>query len=402
MSGGRDGDQRGRMGGVVKGPLRASCSFPVNTSHIEVRNRGRMGGGRKVNLSKDEETGIANSGHCVKCNVSTPIGEYVCRKCNNLLHKFCYACENYTTWNEEKRFVGSRFGIDGGSARWGSSRGFIYNYKCKRCSADKEYTNSTKHYSDIEVEDEMGELAGRILFAVFVLWILTEGSWVVCCSGLVLLLILGSIDNNTWRETTGNLTESDWSTREYRRHRSGYYVKKAVRRWKEVKDPTQDDVELLELQIKILKKIYSEAVVNDHQNSMIFYKNKLIDLTTELESITDVESESDDSIEYLMLPIYFDRRKPWVELCEAHGFVTKNQSIEAMSRRLNAYNKLIDYRHRDGTKITKNELVDIANFYSGLIQMEEKQIVKSILEKNPILQHNDMTVLELLKYHYLH
>ena len=115
-----------------------------------------------------------------------------------------------------------------------------------------------------------------------------------------------------------------------------------------------------------------------------------------------MESESDDSREYLELPEYFHRRKPWVELCEAHGFVTKNQSIEAMSRRLNAYNKLIEYRHRDGTKITKNELVDIANNYLGLIQMEEKHIVESILEKNPILQHNDMTVLELLKHHCLH
>jgi len=254
-----------------------------------------MEGREKASHPEDTKNEITDSGNCVKCNVATPIGEYVCPKCNNLLHKFCYSCENYTTWNEEKRFVVSRFGIDGGSARWGSSSGFIYNYKCKRCSADREYTNSTKHYSDIEVEDKKSELEAYFLMAVFVLWILTEGSWVVCCSGLVLLLILASIDNTTWRGTTGKLTESDWSTREYRRHRSGYYVKKAVRRWKEVKDPTQDDVELLELQINILKRIYSEAVVNDHQNSMIFYKNKLIDLTNELESITDVESESDDS-----------------------------------------------------------------------------------------------------------
>ncbi|MDA8529810.1 hypothetical protein N9K54_00595 [Candidatus Poseidonia alphae] len=106
--------------------------------------------------------------------------------------------------------------------------------------------------------------------------------------------------------------------------------------------------------------------------------------------------------EYLELPIHFDRRKPWVELCEAHGFLTKNQSIEKMSKRLNAYNKLIDYRHRYGTKISKTELVDIANYCIDLIQKEEKQIVESILKKNPTLQYSDMTVLELLKHHYLH
>ena len=55
-------------------------------------------------------------------------------------------------------------------------------------------------------------------------------------------------------------------------------TKDMVRRWKEVKDPTQDDVELLQLQIKILKIIYSEAVANEHHNSVRIYKNKLIDL----------------------------------------------------------------------------------------------------------------------------
>ena len=244
--------------------------------------------GSKANSPVDTKNQITNSGHCVKCSAATPTGEYVCPKCNNLLHKFCYSCENYTTWNEEKRFVVSRFGIDGGSARWGKSRGFIYNYKCKRCSADREYTNSTKHYTDNEVEDSMSELQAYFLMTVFVLWILTEGSWVVCLSGLVLILIFASTDTTTWRERAGKLTEHDWSMSEYGKHSSGYYIKKMVRRWKEVKDPTQDDVELLQLQINILKIIYSEAVANEHHNSMRIYKNKLIDLANELESITDV------------------------------------------------------------------------------------------------------------------
>ena len=246
-----------------------------------------MRGEASVNLSGNKQTEISDSGHCVKCNKCIPIGVDLCSNCNNLLHKFCYMCENYTTWNEERRFVVSRFGVDGGSARWGSSRGFIYNYKCKRCSADRGYTNSTKHHDDIHVEDSVNGAMANIMMGAFVLWILTGGSWVVCCSALVLLLILFSFDTTTWREVTGKLTESDWSTREYRRHSSGYYIKKEVRGWREVKEPTSEDIKLLELQINILKIIYSEAVVNDHQNNMRIYKSKLQDLMSELESIND-------------------------------------------------------------------------------------------------------------------
>ena len=35
------------------------------------------------------------------------------------------------------------------------------------------------------VEDSMSEFQAYFLMTVFVLWILTEGSWVVCLSGLV-------------------------------------------------------------------------------------------------------------------------------------------------------------------------------------------------------------------------